>query len=248
MCQIGADCLGTGGSRVTSALPSAADGSAPAEEGRIRSAIVERPVRPRDRQARVGILRNTNGPPEHPPRRVALMGRWPSLRSARRASPERIARLIEQMEPDGLGAAVLAGGTRHDSRGACAELFASSRDRAPTVRIDDDGRIAGVDIDELVAAVRKISAPESRRRPFGAEYRVDIRDATPPPRPGAPPLSGLPEPAETTSAQSVADTEEGHTRGPGLRHAFRYRFAALLVLASLLLAAALLEGLNALMP
>jgi len=37
-----------------------------------------------ERQARVGILRNPNAPPRPPPRKAALMGKWPRLRSGRR--------------------------------------------------------------------------------------------------------------------------------------------------------------------
>ena len=38
----------------------------------------------RERQARVGILRNPNSPPTPPARRVALTGKWMRLRSTRR--------------------------------------------------------------------------------------------------------------------------------------------------------------------
>ena len=47
-------------------------------------------------QQRLGILRNPNRAPLPPPRRAALMGKWPSLRSSRRAQPAAEASL-----PDG---------------------------------------------------------------------------------------------------------------------------------------------------
>lgn len=41
------------------------------------------------RQARVGILRNPNDPPRPPLRKAQLMGKWPSLQSARRTVARR---------------------------------------------------------------------------------------------------------------------------------------------------------------
>jgi len=38
----------------------------------------------RERQARVGILRNPNTPPRPPQRKARLTGKWPSLQSTRR--------------------------------------------------------------------------------------------------------------------------------------------------------------------
>lgn len=60
---------------------SCTDKARPADSGRARSAS----------QQRVGILRNPNRAPQPPPRRASLMGKWPSLRSSRRAQPEVLA-------------------------------------------------------------------------------------------------------------------------------------------------------------
>jgi len=53
----------------------------------------------RDRQARVGILRNPNSPPAPPARRVALTGKWMRLRSTRRPSTRSAPQELEGVEP-----------------------------------------------------------------------------------------------------------------------------------------------------
>lgn len=53
----------------------------------------------RERQARVGILRNPNSPPAPPARRVALTGKWMRLRSTRRPSTRSAPQELEGVEP-----------------------------------------------------------------------------------------------------------------------------------------------------
>lgn len=130
----------------------------------------DRNVMARSRQARVGILRNTNAPPAPPARRVALTGKWPSLRSSRRAPPEIVALLKAAMQP------------KSDRRAATTEVLddadpvngAQQGENASGVRIDDNGRVAGIDIDDLMAAVQNIGDRSAKRVPFGAEFRPDI--------------------------------------------------------------------------
>lgn len=123
-------------------------------------ALVARRARMRqERQARVGILRNPNQPPRPPARRAALMGKWPNLRSSRRASAAPPSPVAAPPDPP----------------------------RQPPVLIADDGTVARIDVDGLMASVDVIAPQPPLRQPFAAEYRADVARVGPAPRPDARP-------------------------------------------------------------
>jgi len=125
-----------------------------------------RPSR-QDRQARVGILRNPNTAPRPPLRRAQLMGRWPSLRSGRRASALQIARATQSLlgpdaAPDTL---------------ADADIPAVPTDPPP-------GGALGIDLAGLIASVEQIGTDKPIRTPYGAGMRADLpSDSAPAPAP-----------------------------------------------------------------
>ncbi|MEZ5750511.1 MAG: hypothetical protein R3D60_00630 [Paracoccaceae bacterium] len=101
------------------------------------------------RQARVGILRNPKTPPVPPVRRVALTGRFPSLRSSRRP-------------PDDL----------RDRALRSVETYASTR-RKP-VETTPEGAVTAIDVGQLMASVSGLNDRKAGRAPFAAEYRADV--------------------------------------------------------------------------
>lgn len=125
----------------------------------VAAAISARGHLRRERQARVGILRNTNAPPKPPLRRAALTGKWPSLRSSRRAAPELIAGLTGKMTAQ-----------------PAPEIARPTAQGTPIrVQTDPTGAVTGVDVDALArdaATPATASAPRQPvRAPFAAEYR-----------------------------------------------------------------------------
>lgn len=108
------------------------------------------------RQARVGILRNTNEPPRPPTRKATLTGRWLSLRSSRRPPAQQVveAALAVTHPPDG----------------------GSDPANLPTaaLRHDDQGRLAGIDVAGLMASVAGLGTSRPIRTPYGAEIRPDV--------------------------------------------------------------------------
>lgn len=117
------------------------------------------------RQARVGILRNTNEPPHPPPRKAALTGRWLSLRSSRRP-PEQ--RLVD---------AALSVVRQPDAGSETASLPADA------LHHDEAGRLAGIDVAGLMASVEGLGTSKPIRTPYGAQMRPDLPSeaVTPPP-------------------------------------------------------------------
>lgn len=118
------------------------------------------------RQARVGILRNTNEPPRPPPRKAALTGRWLSLRSSRRPPQQEVveAALAVTHPPDG------------GADPANLPLAA--------LRHDEQGRLAGIDVARLMASVAGLGTAKPIRTPYGADIRPDV------PPPSLNPVSG----------------------------------------------------------
>jgi len=101
----------------------------------------------RERQARVGILRNPNQPPRPAARRTPLMGKWLNLRSSRRppAPPPPVPALPAIVVPP-----------------------------RPTVTFADDGGVAGIDVQGLMASVEAVAVQTPARTPYAAEYRPDL--------------------------------------------------------------------------
>ena len=108
----------------------------------------------RERQARVGILRNTNQPPRPPIRRAALTGKWPALRSSRRASPGLIERLLASLDPP---------------PPPRSDLPADP----PAIVVIDAGRINAIDVGALDATLPSAPLPAARV-PFAAEFRAAV--------------------------------------------------------------------------
>ena len=108
----------------------------------------------RERQARVGILRNTNQPPRPPMRRAALTGKWPALRSSRRASPGLVERLLASLDPP---------------PAPRSDLPADP----PAIVLIDAGRINAIDVGALDAALPS-APPPAPRVPFAAEFRAAV--------------------------------------------------------------------------
>lgn len=101
-----------------------------------------------ERQARVGILRNTNEPPRPPPRRASLTGRWLSLRSSRRPPPP--------------------------SEAAVSPVAEAPPPRLEdAIRLDPEGRVAGINVPGLIAAVEGLGTQKPIRTPYGANIRPD---------------------------------------------------------------------------
>lgn len=108
-----------------------------------------------DRQARVGILRNPNDPPRPRPRKAPLMGRWLSLRSARRPP-------AAQIEDAALA--------------VVAQVAEQAGQPAPdlALRRDADGQLAGIDIAQLMASVDGLGTQKPVRTPYAAQMRPDL--------------------------------------------------------------------------
>lgn len=138
----------------------------------------------RERQARVGILRNPNQPPKPPPRRASLTGRWVNMRSSRRAQTETNPPQADDLVAGPAAAVVDNGALPRGPR------VAQAAPDANTVRVGENGRVVSVDIDSLMAAVDHhvdVRTADSRngRTPFAADIRPDItpqRRATDPGR------------------------------------------------------------------
>lgn len=110
-----------------------------------------------ERQARVGILRNPNRPPQPPARKAALMGKWPRLRSSRRPAnmPE----------------------TDFDNAGdAQATAQATAAANTPLVEQTDD-QITGINIAGLVDSVRDIGRESGRDTAVRRSFAADLREA-----------------------------------------------------------------------
>ncbi len=116
--------------------------------------------RGKDLQARVGILRNPNAPPVPPPRRAALTGRWPSLRSQRRPSGKR-------GKAAGKGASDPPDPQAADRTASVAipDRTAPRPARASGTRPED---APSIDIESLMASVAGIGKPERVRAPYSA--------------------------------------------------------------------------------
>ena len=188
-----------------------------------------RPSR-QDRQARVGILRNPNTAPRPPLRRAQLMGRWPSLRSGRRASALQIARATQSLlgpdaAPDTL---------------ADADIPAVPTDPPP-------GGALGIDLAGLIASVEQIGTDKPIRTPYGAEMRPDLQVDSPRTTAPAPPSILSPdawiEPDETGQTEPAPIPDQPASRLPH-RHQRRSR-GLLLAIVGLALALAILVSLPA---
>lgn len=108
------------------------------------------------RQARVGILRNTNEPPRPPPRKASLTGRWLSLRSSRRPAAQDVVEAALAVSQPG------EGGTD------------AARLPVAALRHDEQGRLAGIDVAGLMASVAGLGTSKPIRTPYGAEIRPDM--------------------------------------------------------------------------
>lgn len=125
--------------------------------------------RRRERQARVGLLRNPNRAPLPPPRRPALIGRTLVLRSSRRPPAARAGPAPEAAEPMGASGIERA---ETDPSGA-----------TPSIIVADAGRISRIDIDRLDALAAQIGPARRTRRAFAAHVTDDGTDpAAPAPR------------------------------------------------------------------
>ncbi len=125
------------------------------------------------RQARVGILHNPADPPKPPPRRAPLMGRWPSLRSGRRPTAQRLEGAVQSV--------VASLGDAADD-GAGGRTVDESVPRT-AVQQGVDGRVTGIDIAALMAAANGITAGTADsapiRTPFAASMRSDRAPESP---------------------------------------------------------------------
>ena len=188
-----------------------------------------RPSR-QDRQARVGILRNPNSTPAPPPRRAQLMGRWPSLRSGRRATAQQIARaaraLVKPDHPLPVDAATVP--SESDPGGQTRPAL-------------------GLDLVGLMASVEGIGTDKPIRTPYGAEMRPDLQVDSPRTTAPAPPSILSPdawiEPDETDRTEPAPIPDQPASRLPH-RHRCRSR-GLLLAIVGLALALAILVSLPA---
>ncbi|GAB4268533.1 MAG: hypothetical protein Kow0013_19370 [Pararhodobacter sp.] len=113
-----------------------------------------------ERQARVGILRNTNQPPRPPARRAKLMGKWLNLRSSRRPHP--------RTEPAAQPAAPAKVAQPHaPANDAAAEPFVG-------VSLAADGSVAAIDVKSLMASVEGYGTAQPVRAAFASEFRHDV--------------------------------------------------------------------------
>lgn len=132
------------------------------------------------RQARVGILRNTNEPPRPPTRKASLTARWLSLRSSRRPPDRQV-----------LDAALSVAG-QPDQGGETASLAAAA------LRHDESGRLAGIDVAGLMASVEGLGTGKPTRTPYGAQMRPDFPADRPAPSHQTNPRSDDARPAGPT--------------------------------------------------
>lgn len=121
----------------------------------------------RERQARVGILRNTNAPPKPPTRRAALTGKWPSLRSSRRASQALVDDLMRRIMP-------AASHSAPKMAVAAPPPPAAAPHVAPQVRTKPDGTVASIDVQGLMETIEEPRPTQPVRAPFAAEYRAAV--------------------------------------------------------------------------
>lgn len=113
-----------------------------------QAAVIRQKMR-RERQARVGLLRNLNQPPRLAPRRAQLMGKWLDLRSSRRAPTPQT--------PD--------------------QPTSAAIDQPPvtsSIVSEADGQVSGVNIDGLNESIRTISSEAPLRAPYASGYRHDL--------------------------------------------------------------------------
>jgi hypothetical protein len=131
-------------------------------------------ARRRERQARVGLLRNTNRPPLPPMRRPPLIGRHLSLRSSRRPKPAPDP-VVAESPPDPTPALTL------DS---------------PAVIESEAGRIASIDIERLERLAEALSPPTRSRMGFSDRFlgAPDTRSEAAPAPPEPPSAESVPDP------------------------------------------------------
>lgn len=165
-----------------------------------------------ERQARVGILRNPNRPPQPPPRKAALMGKWPRLRSSRRpAEGDAFA------DPEAEAMALLAAGSAGapaDARPTTAQTAAQA-DEAPrrataagsAVLHQQGDRITGIDIDGLMDSVRDVGRDASARRSYAADLRAVEGDLGPLNERGNTPQASTPATAPRNNAAQPGDAD-----------------------------------------
>lgn len=148
--------------------------------------VEQRMARRRERQARVGLLRNTNQPPPPPMRRPPLIGRRLSLRSSRRPKPA--------AEPE-------------SAPPSATPDIASD---LPLIE-SQAGRISGVDIDRLARLAETLAAAP-HARPSYAEQILGGGPAPHPPERGQDPRAAQPggdgpDPAATPPSDPVAPAD-----------------------------------------
>lgn len=132
----------------------------------------------RDRQARVGILRNPNSPPSAPARRVALTGKWMRLRSTRRPN-------TPADPPEGEG-------------------VVPETPPAPIVTEGEGG--VRIDLDALQKTVADLS-PKPQRSAYAQNFRHDLPLARPPRKPRREAAELTLDPPEPEPAPSAATPE-----------------------------------------
>ena len=110
-----------------------------------------------ERQARVGILRNPNRPPQPPARKAALMGKWPRLRSSRRPAN------MPETDFD----------TPADAQ---VQLQGSAQGQVPLVEQTDD-QITGINIAGLMDSVRDIGRDQGNETAVRRSFAADLREA-----------------------------------------------------------------------
>jgi hypothetical protein len=139
-----------------------------------------------ERQGRVGILRNLNTAPAPPPRKAALMGKWPRLRSSRRPT-------IAQAQP--------ASTPPPDAGGAI---------------VVETGEGVRINLARLESSIATAPKPAPRRSAYAATFRHDLPANSKPARAAAPPQPFPPEIAPAEPAPQAPPPERAPFRAGGL--------------------------------
>lgn len=158
-------------------------------------------------QQRVGILRNPNRAPLPPPRRAALTGKWPSLRSSRRPQPDSVMSAARAVAGEGYGDGdsdvhtvdeplSVAPDTLQTRQSRLRGNGAPNRDKPARAGKKDAVKI---NIAKLMDDVADLGERKSKRARFGASASA----STPAPAPAAHPAA-----ATATTVATGGETAE----------------------------------------